>query len=176
MAEWLPQASQWHEMYCHDLEVMSSNPSQVELGEHCTSVLSRTWIKNNTIRLFVCCHFKLNTNWIFLHESRTILTSCLLKQQVQFSGSLVFRKYVVEILKIETAFFINKWIKVLRIRSCACCGYAFSLWRDICGFYNQENGHWNHPCGFSLDRHIYLSASHCHTQLKLDAWLIEARD
>ena len=26
MAKWLEQASQWHEMYCHDLEVMSSNP------------------------------------------------------------------------------------------------------------------------------------------------------
>ena len=49
--------------------------------------------------------------------------------------------------------------------------YALSLWRDICGFYDQENGHWNHPCGFSLDRHIYLAASHCHTQLKLDGWL-----
>ena len=24
-------ASQWHEMFCHDPEVMSSNPSQVEL-------------------------------------------------------------------------------------------------------------------------------------------------
>ena len=23
MAKWLEQASQWHEMYCHDLEVMS---------------------------------------------------------------------------------------------------------------------------------------------------------
>ena len=32
MAEWLEQASQWHEMYSHDLEVMSSNLSQVELG------------------------------------------------------------------------------------------------------------------------------------------------
>ena len=32
MAEWLEQASQWQEMYCHDLEVMSSNPDRVELG------------------------------------------------------------------------------------------------------------------------------------------------
>ena len=29
MAKWLEQASQRHEMYCHDLEVMSSNPGQV---------------------------------------------------------------------------------------------------------------------------------------------------
>ena len=40
MAEWLKQASQLHEMYCHDLEVMSSKPGQVELGVHSTSVLS----------------------------------------------------------------------------------------------------------------------------------------
>ena len=46
MAEWLEQASQWHEMYCHDLEVASWNPSQVELGVHSASVLSSTWIKN----------------------------------------------------------------------------------------------------------------------------------
>ena len=30
MAKWSEQASQLDEMYCHDLEVMSSNPSQVE--------------------------------------------------------------------------------------------------------------------------------------------------
>ena len=40
MAEWLEQASQWHEMYCLDLEVMCSNSSQIELGVHNTSVLS----------------------------------------------------------------------------------------------------------------------------------------
>ena len=42
MAEWLKQASQRHDMYCHDIEVMSSSPDQVELGVHSTSVLSRT--------------------------------------------------------------------------------------------------------------------------------------
>ena len=31
MAEWLEQASQWHEMHHHDLEIMSSNPGWVEL-------------------------------------------------------------------------------------------------------------------------------------------------
>ena len=46
MAKWLEQASQWHEMYCHDVEVMSSNPGRIELGELGTSVLSRTWSKN----------------------------------------------------------------------------------------------------------------------------------
>ena len=46
MAKWLEQASQWHERYCHNLEVMSSNPSWVELGVLGISVLSRTWTKN----------------------------------------------------------------------------------------------------------------------------------
>ena len=39
MVEWLEQVSQLHEMYCHDLEVMSSNPGRVELVVHSTSVL-----------------------------------------------------------------------------------------------------------------------------------------
>ena len=34
MAKWLEQASQCHELYCHDLEVMSLYPSRVELGVH----------------------------------------------------------------------------------------------------------------------------------------------
>ena len=44
MASWLEQASQGHEVYCHDLEVMSLNPGRVELGVHSrpTSVPSRT--------------------------------------------------------------------------------------------------------------------------------------
>ena len=42
MAEWLDQVFKRHEMYCHDLEVMSSNPGQVQLGVHSTSVLNRT--------------------------------------------------------------------------------------------------------------------------------------
>ena len=40
MVQWTlheEQVSQWYEMYCHDLEVMSSNPSRVELGVHSTS-------------------------------------------------------------------------------------------------------------------------------------------
>ena len=46
MAKWSEQASQRHEMYCHDLEVMSLNPGRVELGVRSTSVLSRTLTKN----------------------------------------------------------------------------------------------------------------------------------
>ena len=42
MAERLEQASQRREAYSHDLEVMSSNPGQIELGVHSTSVLSHT--------------------------------------------------------------------------------------------------------------------------------------
>ena len=32
MAERLEEASQWHEMYGHDVEVMGPIPGQVELG------------------------------------------------------------------------------------------------------------------------------------------------
>ena len=46
IAKWLGQASQWHEMYCHDLKVMNSNPIRIELGVRSTSVVSRTWTKN----------------------------------------------------------------------------------------------------------------------------------
>ena len=34
---WLEEASQWYEMYCHDLEVMRSNTGRVELGVRSTS-------------------------------------------------------------------------------------------------------------------------------------------
>ena len=68
MAEWLEQASQWHEMYCHDLEVMSSNPGQVELGVRSTSALTRTWTKHKATafnasikRLNLRCNFVLNS-------------------------------------------------------------------------------------------------------------------
>ena len=40
MTEWLEQASQWHEMYCHDLEVMSSNRGRDELGVRGVVLLS----------------------------------------------------------------------------------------------------------------------------------------
>ena len=34
MAEWLEQASQWYEINCHDLEVVSLKRGRVELGVH----------------------------------------------------------------------------------------------------------------------------------------------
>ena len=45
MAKWLEQASQSHEMYCHDLEVMSSNPGRAELGVLGTS---KSYLNQNT--------------------------------------------------------------------------------------------------------------------------------
>ena len=38
MADWLGWASQGHEMFCHELDVMASNPSRVKLGVHSTFV------------------------------------------------------------------------------------------------------------------------------------------
>ena len=46
MTEWLQQVSQWHDMYCYALEVMSSNPGWVKLEVRSISVLSRTWPKS----------------------------------------------------------------------------------------------------------------------------------
>ena len=43
MAKWLEQASQWREMYCHDLQVMSSISTRTELGVRSTYV--STWTK-----------------------------------------------------------------------------------------------------------------------------------
>ena len=60
MAEWLEQASQWHGMFCHDLELMSSNPGRVEFGVRSTSVLSRTWTKD------IICYI-LSHNQIWAH-------------------------------------------------------------------------------------------------------------
>ena len=40
MAKWLAQMSQWNEMNCHDLEVMSSNSGRVGLGG-CVVLLSQ---------------------------------------------------------------------------------------------------------------------------------------
>ena len=42
MAKWSEQVSQLYEMYCHDLEVKSSNPGQVKLWVLGTSDLSLT--------------------------------------------------------------------------------------------------------------------------------------
>ena len=50
MAKWLEQASQWHEMYCHDLWVMNLNPIRIDFAVLSTSVLNCTWNKNN-----ICC-------------------------------------------------------------------------------------------------------------------------
>ena len=53
MALWLEQASQWHEMYCHDLKIMSSNPSRVKLGVDSTSVKV---VLDPKIKLWNHCH------------------------------------------------------------------------------------------------------------------------
>ena len=50
MAEWLGWASQEHDMYCHDLEVIGSKPGQVELW-----VRSRAGtVYRNTDNITVC--------------------------------------------------------------------------------------------------------------------------
>ena len=63
MAEWLDQASEWHEMYCHDLKVMSSNPSWVELEVLSTCVLSRTRTKHKTYLTIQVEYIKESHKW-----------------------------------------------------------------------------------------------------------------
>ena len=66
MVKWLEQASQWLEMYCHDLDAMSSNPAQAELGVRSTSVLSRTWTKHNMRWIAWLDQFKIHVLWYAL--------------------------------------------------------------------------------------------------------------
>ena len=51
-----------HEMYCHDLEVMSLSPNRAELGVRGSSVLSRTWTKHiNLLPLHMTLYFVCST-------------------------------------------------------------------------------------------------------------------
>ena len=85
MAEWLEQASQRHEIYCHGLEVMSLNPGWVELGvlepqictfgsqvsvlhlfthlfhKICFSIFRNEWRNPLMGALCICIIFKLHT-------------------------------------------------------------------------------------------------------------------
>ena len=75
VAEWLEQASQWHAIYYHDLEVMSSNANHVELRVRSTSVLSCTWTKKLYISIneqsfsLCCCPFCLFICFLLLLKS-----------------------------------------------------------------------------------------------------------
>ena len=63
MAELLEQASQWHEVHCHDQEV---NPNWVELGVRSICVPSRTWAKNkNACASFYLRAYAASLHWTF---------------------------------------------------------------------------------------------------------------
>ena len=49
------QASQWHEMYCLDLEVMSSNPSWVELWVYSTSNCPKSYFNQKFLYCYPGC-------------------------------------------------------------------------------------------------------------------------
>ena len=82
MAEWLEQASQWHEMYCHDLEVMSSNPGWVELVsvQYFLKSLMAKWLEQASQWHEMYCHdlkvMSSNPDWVELGV-RTCSTSVL---------------------------------------------------------------------------------------------------
>ena len=70
----------------------------------------------------------LGGGWLSLYINEYVLecnTHCLSSAEATggISEGPSFCKYVVEIPKIETAFFTNKWIKVARIRTCAFFGF-----------------------------------------------------
>ena len=66
MVEWSEQASQSHEMHCHDLEVRSSKPGWFELGVHSIYVSSQTLTKN--VFLIAAQIFKLARQLICIHK------------------------------------------------------------------------------------------------------------
>ena len=78
MTKWLEQVSQWHEMYCHDLEVMSSNPGRVECGVHSTSVLVVFEQK------YLC-----NTRWLLQHILYFLEYSLGLKLKPSYPSKLI---------------------------------------------------------------------------------------
>ena len=61
MAYWLEKASQWHEVYCHDLEVFSSNPDWDKLGSNlgCVVLLFQVVLELNinSWTLLIHLHF-----------------------------------------------------------------------------------------------------------------------
>ena len=69
MAKWLEQGSQWHEMYCHDLEVMSLNPAWVELGVRSTSFLNHTWTEHIIKLLKLRREKNLTSAWVIIKVS-----------------------------------------------------------------------------------------------------------
>ena len=85
------------------------------------------------------------------------------------SGSLVFYKYVVEVLhfyqqmdtSLKNQIMCLLWICIFTTKR--------YLWILQPRKWTLESSMWFK--NFSLDRHIYLAERHCHTQLKLDGWL-----
>ena len=71
----------WHEMYCHDLEVMSSNPGCDELGVHSTSVPSRSWNKyitnhENQPSILKFCPIVVLVCFKTIHKDRSWVCRC----------------------------------------------------------------------------------------------------
>ena len=93
------QVSHWYEKYCHDLEVMSLNPSQVDLGVHSMPVLCCTWTKNilqNGILYIRLSHFWLKfIGWNILLSALADVQSKMLSQFY-----LICKSYLIYILEV----------------------------------------------------------------------------
>ena len=90
MAKWLEQASQWHDIYSHDLEVMSLKPGRVELGVLGTSVLSHTWIK-----------IKLVLSYLILDSSTTLCRQQVEENVYFYSPWLVSSHFLCSHIAVE---------------------------------------------------------------------------
>ena len=51
MVKWLEQVSRWHEVCCHDLEVMSLNPDWFDLGVDGTSVQLHVYLNQKPLSI-----------------------------------------------------------------------------------------------------------------------------
>ena len=133
MAEWLEQVSQWHNMCCHDLEVMSSNPS---LSYHAPLSTQQCWIpggmKIGELWMTSAAENALNfpqKRWDWIRESSSTRW-CNLWKSAEFKGisdykytqlHLHFWKNKVEDVKID-------WNKLFSLEHKAISVFKYSRW------------------------------------------------
>ena len=103
-------------MYCHDLEVMSSNPAWVKLGVRSTSVLSRTWNKSSIFYY-----------WLSSYDTITLYNVTLDSN----SQPLAYREYIKIVLTEPTVSIVinldHPWCQQPNIENIAPISLLFQL-------------------------------------------------
>ena len=132
--------------YCHDLEVMSSNPGRVELGVRNTSVLSHTWTKKNRTESLITSPW--NIRFLKLYKNcmnyYSVCQACdLNKLTIVVLKSIKIVLLTVKCLKksssIQTVYLLLTW------------SYTFHGWLQRCRLerlLTQVHGEdmWNTQC------------------------------